>query len=161
LLVQWRATPLPWIVLTLGIVPGVCEELFFRGFLFSGVRKHFGDLWAVGFTAIAFGFFHVVLAGGAAPERIIPSTLMGLLLGWVALLAESIWPAILLHVTHNSLLVTMARYREELTELGRGLGEASHLPPVWLAMAATGAMAGAMLIRSGSGRNIRSSENLP
>ena len=161
LLVQWRATPLPWIMFTMGVVPGVCEELFFRGFLFSGVRKHFGDLWAVGFTAIAFGFFHVVLAGGAAPERIIPSTLMGLLLGWVALLAESIWPAILLHVIHNSLLVTMARYREELTELGRGLGDASHLPPGWLVMAATGAMAGAMLIRSGSGRKIRSSGNLP
>jgi ABC-2 type transport system permease protein/sodium transport system permease protein len=155
LLVQWRATPLPWIVLTMGVVPGVCEELFFRGFLFSGVRRHFGDIRTVGFTALAFGFFHVVLAGGAAPERIVPSTLMGLLLGWVALRADSIWPAILLHVTHNSLLVTVARYREELPGLGTGLKEARHFPPVWLALAAAGGIAGVALIQAGTGGLLR------
>ena len=152
LLAQWRATPLPWIVLTMGIVPGMCEEFFFRGFLYSGIRRHFGDFRAVGFTALAFGFFHVVLAGGAAPERLVPSTLMGLLLGWVASRADSIWPAIVLHVTHNSLLVTMARYREELNEFGSGLENAKHLPPVWLAISAACVVAGVALFWTVTGR---------
>lgn len=160
MLVQWRATSVLWIVLTMGVVPGVCEELFFRGFLFSGVRRQFGDFRGIAFTALAFGFFHVVLAGGAAPERIVPSTLMGLLLGWVALRADSIWPAILLHVTHNSLLVTMARYRDELTVLGTGLEEAQHLPSFWLVLAATGGAVGVILVVVGTGGLLRRTQEL-
>ena len=84
LLAGWNEVP-PWLVIfCLGVVPGICEECFFRGFLFNGLKQHLNAVGTISLSAIAFGLFHVVLAGGAAPERILPSTLMGMLLGWVA-----------------------------------------------------------------------------
>ena len=38
LLEGWSQVPLPMILLSLAIAPGVCEEVFFRGFLFGGLR---------------------------------------------------------------------------------------------------------------------------
>lgn len=136
LLEGWKQIPLPLIIVALGVIPGVCEEIFFRGFLFGGIQKHVSGWWSIAVTAILFGLFHVVLAGGAAPERLIPSTLMGLILGWVRWKSGSLVPGILLHATHNSLLLGIAKNRDELQGWGLGGIHEVHLPGTWLAAAA-------------------------
>ena len=136
LLEGWKQIPLPLIIVALGVIPGVCEEVFFRGFLFGGLKKHVSGHWSIAITAILFGLFHVVLAGGAAPERLIPSTLMGLILGWVRWKSGSLVPGILLHATHNSLLLGLAKNRDELQGWGLGGIHEVHLPGTWLATAA-------------------------
>lgn len=136
LLEGWKKVPLPLIIVALGVIPGVCEEVFFRGFLFGGLQKHLNGWWVVLLTATLFGLFHVVLAGGAAPERLLPSTLMGLILGWVRWKSGSLFPGILLHATHNSLLLGMAQNRDELAGWGLGGIHEVHLPGTWLATAA-------------------------
>ena len=132
LLAGWKEIPLPVIVVCLGIVPGVCEELFFRGFLYNGLKQHICAIGAIGLSAIAFGLFHVVLAGGAAPERILPSTLMGLLLGWVAWRSKSTIPSMIVHVIHNSTLLIVVQSRDLLAEWNIGQMEEEHLPGMWL-----------------------------
>lgn len=147
LLAGWKAVPTWLIVLSLGVVPGICEECFFRGYLFNGVRKHFGELGTITFTAIAFGLFHVVLAGGAAPERLIPSTLMGALLGWVRWQSGSLFPSVLLHVVHNSSLLLVVQSRDKLAEWNIGQIEQQHLPATWLVASVTLFLFAVVMIR--------------
>jgi len=142
LLDAWRQVPIWVVVVALGIVPGVCEEFFFRGFLFSGLRSRTNGLLTVLGTAITFGLFHVVLAGGAAPERLIPSTLMGLLLGWVSLRTGSMVTTAIMHGIHNSTLLIMAHKRDELANWTVTAAEQSHLPTTWIIASAIGIVVG-------------------
>jgi sodium transport system permease protein len=132
LLAGWKEIPVWMIVVALGIVPGICEELFFRGFLFRGLQTRFRPWITIGLTAILFGVFHVILAGGVAIERVLPSTLMGLLLGWVAYRSGSVLPGMLLHVLHNSTLLWLVSYREQILTPALGELAGEHLPLNWL-----------------------------
>lgn len=132
LLDAWASVPLIAILLSMAVAPGVCEEVFFRGFLFGGLRQVLNRWTTVVVTAVVFGLFHFVLAGGAAPERILPSTLMGLLLGWIRLRSNSLLPGIVLHTVHNASLLTIAQYREELAGWGLGGLHETHLPLLWI-----------------------------
>lgn len=148
LLESWKQLPLFLIVFCLGVVPGICEECFFRGFLFNGIRQNSKSAaWTIFATAIAFGLFHVVLSGGAAPERVLPSTLMGVLLGWVRAKSGSILPGIVLHSVHNSALLILASFRDELAGWGlESVQHQSHLPTTWLGIAAVGFILGAIVV---------------
>jgi sodium transport system permease protein len=97
ILESWKQVPLPLIVLCLGILPGVSEELFFRGFCYSGIRSILNSTWTILLTSLLFAAFHLLLSGGASPERFVPSLFMGLLLGYVRTCTNSIWPSTLLH----------------------------------------------------------------
>ena len=89
--------PLWQLVFFLAILPGVCEEIAFRGVLLYGLRKRMGP-WATAITVgVIFGFFHVALF------RIIPTAWLGVLLAGVVLLSGSILPAILWHALNNAL----------------------------------------------------------
>jgi sodium transport system permease protein len=132
LLAGWKSVPLWLTLFCLDIVPGVCEECFFRGYFFNGLKSQLHARWTIILSAIAFGLFHVVLAGGAAPERLLPSTLMGLLLGWLAWRSGSLIPSILLHVVHNCSLLWIANSRDMLAEWNIGQAEQQHLPWMWL-----------------------------
>ena len=136
LLKAWREVPVALVVFGLGVLPGVCEELFFRGFLLSSLRREMNTAAAVIVSAVCFGLFHVVLAGGAAPERLIPSTVMGLLLGWVTWRCRSVVPAMVLHGIHNSTLLLIATFNQQLANLAVGEQHQSHLPASWLAISA-------------------------
>ena len=146
LLAGGNSIPLATLLLALGLIPGLAEECFFRGFLYNGIRQHASALATILATALIFGLFHLVLAGGAAPERLVPSTLLGLLLGWVRWGSGSVMPGILLHALHNSMLLALAHFRERLPDWGlRPVMEGSHLPPSWLGIAGVLFILGAAL----------------
>lgn len=142
LVAGWRQVPLPLLIACLGIAPGVCEEIFFRGWMFGAVRRSWSGWATVLSTGLAFGLFHVILAGGAAPERLVPSTLLGLLLGWCRWRTGSVWPGLAIHVLHNSTLLTLAAYRDELAKLPLGGENATHLPATWLIASAAAVLLG-------------------
>lgn len=95
----------PWlaILFLMAVVPAICEELAFRGFIFGGLVRDGGRLRAVIVTALMFGASHGVL------QQSIAASLMGLLLGWVALRTGSVLPGILIHFTNNALSVSLER----------------------------------------------------
>jgi ABC-2 type transport system permease protein/sodium transport system permease protein len=131
LIAQFR-TVSPWLVLfSFALVPAVFEEFFFRGFVYSSLQQ-LSRPAAILISAVLFGLFHVVVGSVLAIERFLPTTLMGLFLGWLAYRTASIWPGIFLHAAHNGLLLMTAYYSDRLKNWGIGVEEQAHLPITWL-----------------------------
>jgi sodium transport system permease protein len=95
--------PLWQIVFFLAILPGVCEELTFRGVLLHGLRKRLRPVPLILAVGAIFGFFHVSLF------RIIPTAYVGVLLTTVTVLTGSIFPAMLWHALNNATVLVPAR----------------------------------------------------
>jgi ABC-2 type transport system permease protein/sodium transport system permease protein len=126
----------PWLLLAVfALTPAVIEELCFRGYLFSALQGVFTKRRTVFVTAGLFGIFHVLTGSALLVERFIPSTLMGLIIGWVACRSGSVLPGMVVHFVHNGLLNLVMYYADRLTFLGKGFDNQAHLPPLWLATA--------------------------
>ena len=83
-------------MLLIAILPGVCEELLFRG-LIMGAYERWGTWRAIWISALLFTGLHGTVAG-------IPAQLMlGLALGYVTASTGSIYAAMMLHTTYNAI----------------------------------------------------------
>ncbi len=90
--------PLWQLVFFLTVMPGIFEELFFRGVLVHGLRPRIRNPWLLALAVgIIFGFFHVSLF------RIVPTAWLGFVLTGVVLLTGSVYPAMLWHALNNVL----------------------------------------------------------
>jgi sodium transport system permease protein len=93
--------PLPYLLLVLALTPAICEELAFRGFILSGLRRS-GRRWAaIVISSIFFGVTHGVL------QQSISAFAVGMILAYVAIQTGSLLPCILFHFTHNSLAILL------------------------------------------------------
>jgi ABC-2 type transport system permease protein/sodium transport system permease protein len=144
LLGRWREVSPAVLVLALGVVPPVLEELFFRGYLFSALYRPARPWAAVLTTAALFGAFHMVVGGALAVERLLSSALLGVVLGWVCWRGGGVVPAVVLHTLHNSLLVLLGYYEPQLAARGWLLSDNDHLPAAWLLAAGAAAVCGAL-----------------
>ncbi|MCH2183301.1 MAG: ABC transporter permease subunit [Mariniblastus sp.] len=140
--VELQNIPLPVKLLCLAVAPAVCEEFTFRGFLMSAFRRHTPALVAIVVTAVLFGLFHVFVRDALMFERLLPSSLMGILLGWVCLRTGSVIPGMILHTIHNGLLICLAHFESELKSIGFGDAEQQHIPLLWLALGVLPLLAG-------------------
>ena len=131
------------------MIPAVCEELFFRGYLLTALRGVLSAAVAIGLSACLFGLFHVIEA--LSFERFLPTFFLGLILGWICYQSGSIWPGIVMHVTHNGLIISMQEYKTQLEAWGIGAETGDHVPLKWLAVAATGTLVAFGLMRMSSG----------
>ncbi len=138
--------PLVLILFALAVVPGVCEEFFFRGMLFSSLRTVTTVWRTIVVSAVLFGLFHVVAGTVLTPERFLPSAFLGLVLGGVRWRTKSVIPCILLHAVHNGFVLAVVRWRDELAARGFGIEEATHLPASWLATAVVGIVVAVALL---------------
>ncbi|WP_375773200.1 CPBP family intramembrane metalloprotease [Archangium gephyra] len=84
------------IMASVTIAAPVCEEFFFRGVFFQGLRAHGGPaLRALFLSAAVFSAFHLDPVGLAARVE------LGVLFGWLLVRTGSLWPAILAHTANN------------------------------------------------------------
>ena len=143
---KMRQTSPLLLIAVFALTPAVIEELCFRGYLFSAIRGAASPLRTVLITALLFGLFHVLTGSALLIERFVPSTLMGLIIGWVAYRTGSVYPGIVIHFVHNGLLNTVLYYQDQLGFLGAGFDDQTHLPPHWLAIAAVLVLVGAGLV---------------
>ncbi len=90
------------LILLVAIVPGIAEELTFRGVLLHGLRRRFGPVALALVVGLVFGLFHMDLF------RIPVTTFLGVVLAVVTLMSGSIFPAIAWHVAHNGIIAWMA-----------------------------------------------------
>jgi len=89
------------------VTPAICEELFFRGALLSGLRKDLRPRTALLWQALIFALAH------ASVYRLVPHIWLGFLFGVTRLRTRSIWPSVLLHFGYNAWIVTAIRPRPE------------------------------------------------
>ena len=88
------------------ILPGIFEEIAFRGALLHGLKSRLKPAQLVLVAGIAFGFFHVDLF------RIPATSLLGVLLVIAVLRSGSIYPAMAWHALHNALALGSARIEQ-------------------------------------------------
>ncbi len=87
-----------WIpLLLIAVLPAVCEEIAFRGFILSGLRHLGHKWWAILGTSIAFGAVHLFL------QQKISAAAVGILLGILAVQTASLIPCITFHALYNGL----------------------------------------------------------
>jgi sodium transport system permease protein len=141
--------PLWLVLMALAVAPAVCEELLFRGYLLRALLAATSERNAIVVSAALFGVFHVLTTDALAAGRLLPSTFLGLILGWVAWRTASVLPGMLLHAIHNGLLLALAYYRDQLTARGWGVQDQTHMPGIWLLLAAAGVVVGLSLVWNG------------
>ena len=100
--------PLWFSVVVVGVLPGIGEELWCRGFLGRGFVGHYGWLAGVVLTSLWFGLLHV------DPPYIVATFAMGIWLHYVYLTTRSLPLSMLLHALNNSLAVVFSKYGEEV-----------------------------------------------
>ena len=132
------------------LTPAVIEELCFRGYLFSALQGALSPRRTILLTAVLFGLFHVLTGNALLIERFLPSTLMGLVIGWVAYRTGSVLPGIIIHFVHNGLLNMVLYYQDRLSFLGQGFDNQAHLPLHWLAIAGLLVAVGGLLVWAGT-----------
>ena len=103
--------PEGWFALVLyfliGVVPGVAEELLFRGYLQSRLEKRWPIWVAVFISALIFGLAHM------DPMHSLAVVPLGLWLGVISYRTNSLWPAMLGHMVNNLVSVAMTRHAPE------------------------------------------------
>ncbi len=121
-----------WVVLLTGAVaPAIAEEFFFRGFVLSAFRSKLSAFRSVLFSSLLFGLFHVIAGSVLSLEKFLPTIILGVAIGFVAVRTGSLLPGIVLHALHNGLIFTMSRYTEQ--DLAKWFGEdTKHIPIAWL-----------------------------
>lgn len=146
---RWRAISPIIVLASLAIVPAVSEELFFRGYLLGALRGRVPGWLAIVLTAVVFGLFHASLGGVVMVDRVLPSTMLGIVLGWVCWQTRSVLPGMLLHMLNNGLIVSLAYWEPEVKRLGLDALGRSHVPATWLAGAAVLTAGGLALVYLG------------
>lgn len=84
--------------LTTAVIPAFVEEFLFRGLILSNLRPY-GTTAAVVASALLFGMMHQNI------EQILYTTVAGLVLGFLYVKTESLWPCILMHFVNNFISV--------------------------------------------------------
>lgn len=89
-------------ILCIALIPAICEELLFRGFILSSVKKW--KPWvAIAVTGVLFGAAHLSV------YRFLPVALLGCFLAYIDLKTDSLFLGMLFHF-FNNLISVVALY---------------------------------------------------
>ncbi len=139
LLLDHRAVPLWAVWLVMGVTPAICEELFFRGLVLSGLRR-LGLVPALLISALMFGLAH------SSVYRLLPTAFLGLLFGYAVWRTRSVACSVVAHTLNNGLMATIALVPAWFGWLGLGRGQ--FLPWRWTAAGCAVTAIGLLLVLS-------------
>jgi membrane protease YdiL (CAAX protease family) len=92
------------LIISIGIIPPICEELLFRGALLTGYAR--GGVWfGAGMTAALFALFH------DNPYRIAELFASAWVAAVIVLRAQSIYPGMLVHLLTNITFVCVSYFQ--------------------------------------------------
>lgn len=86
------------------LMPAICEEIFFRGFIFTSFKGKDSGKIAIITSGILFGFMHMDFL------RIIPTSILGIIFAYTVYKSGSIFIAMMLHFINNSIAVLVSHY---------------------------------------------------
>jgi len=88
-----------FIVIVVAVVPSICEEVFFRGYVQKSFEFRIKPVWAALITAIFFALYHF------NPYGLIALLALGFFFGYSAYISGSIFIPLLLHFLNNFIAV--------------------------------------------------------
>jgi membrane protease YdiL (CAAX protease family) len=94
--------PFSMVFITVALIPGICEEIFFRGVIQPALIKRFGPIPGILITAFFFGLFHVQI------QQMIVFFCVGLYFGLLAYRAGTFLYSALAHTIFNGIAVVAA-----------------------------------------------------
>jgi sodium transport system permease protein len=97
------------------LLPAICEEVAFRGFILSGLEHQRRKRSAVLLSALMFGFLHMLLS---LYQQLFNATLLGIVLGLLAVRCGSLLPGILFHFLNNAIAITQTQRNRGLQSAG-------------------------------------------
>ncbi len=99
------------VLLLVSVLPGICEEIAFRGVLLHALRQRFRPLALCLIVGVVFGMFHISLI------RLLPTAVLGVVMAALTLVTGSIFPAMVWHALNNATAIASGYAGLPLTEL--------------------------------------------
>lgn len=94
-------------LLIIAVLPGICEETMFRGYIINAFRKY--GFWAAAvISGVLFGIFHLDFF------RLIPASILGIYLGYLLLKSNSLLIPMFAHFINNSIALLLSNYHEKI-----------------------------------------------
>lgn len=121
----------------LALVPGVCEELLFRGYAQRQFERWGGAASGILLSGILFGAYHL------RPTQLLPLMVLGTYLAYLTWRTGSLLPAMAVHVVHNGLAVVVSRYVRSMPEYDMRALEQAPMP--WYAVVSGLVIVGSVL----------------
>ena len=148
----WDNQPLWLLVLAVAIVPPVCEEFVFRGFLLGALEHKYKAVTAVVVTGLLFGLYHMSVL------QFILIGLVGIVLTYVAWKEQCIWLSILMHALNNLTSLLLQQYQDAVTEKLPFLAEEQMSAATAAGMGISGIViliAGYLILQAGSRKSAK------
>ena len=101
-LAQAASGPIWAVLLAVALVPAVCEELLCRGAIAFAIRRRAGAPLAILASAALFAVLH------GSPYRLVPTFLLGVAFGAIALSTGSVVPTMIAHALNNAAIVLVS-----------------------------------------------------
>ena len=98
-------------ILAISILPGICEEFIFRGFIFGSLRNKYSLFIAFFWSSFIFGCFHLSFT------RLFYTTLFGFLNAYFLYKSKSIYVSMIMHISNNMFSCIQLMYEKELMKL--------------------------------------------
>lgn len=139
---------LAFTVAMLAVVPGICEELLFRGYAQRQFERALGVSGGILLSGVLFGMYHLRLS------QLLPLSVLGIYLAYLTWRTGSLLPAIVVHFLNNAVSVGVGRYMEASPSYSAAsLQELS--VPWYLAMLALVFFAGVLYVLHRRGGELR------
>lgn len=103
-----RSNVILFLTIFISILGPIIEEIFFRGFLYSAVKKRFGILLGVLLSGALFSMLHANIAG------FLPIMVLGILMAFLYETTGSLISSMSVHILHNSIIVGFVFFIKEL-----------------------------------------------
>ena len=130
---------LVWRLFALALVPAICEELLFRGFIFGRFLQTGQPGQSLMMTSLLFGLFHRNLAA------LLPTTLAGIFLAFAVWRTGSVYCAMAMHALINTWAILVVNTR--LEEFLAWTRQSSHVPAALLFLGVAGVVVAGKQLR--------------
>ena len=139
-------------LLLMALLPAVCEEIMFRGYMFTAFKNRMSLTKAIIIVSLLFGVSHMSMI------KILPTAVLGAVLAYTIHKSESIVTSSLIHFANNALAVVTMFYGTEIAFLN---DEAMTIP-IMVTMgviAAVGIPIGALILKGKKVEAVKDTEN--
>ncbi|MBE5736332.1 MAG: CPBP family intramembrane metalloprotease [Clostridiales bacterium] len=85
-------------IFLVAVIPAIAEEFLHRGLLLQGI-KHIGFKKAIIISSLMFALLHFNI------QQVFYAFVLGLIMGFVSVVAKNIWPAVIIHFVNNAISV--------------------------------------------------------